>query len=464
MFIRMVIKRVAAALAILLAIPATAQDKTLAPTPPMGWNSWDAYGPTINESEFRANTVVLAAQLKEFGWQYVTIDEGWYLQNPENISMPQALRYTINLRGQYEPAPNRFPSSATGSGFKPLSDAVHADGLKFGIHILRGIPKKTVFANTHIGTTHYRAGMAADTADTCSWNPDNFGVKANFAGQAWYDALMKQYASWGVDFLKVDCISSHTYKPSEILQIARAIKKTGRPIVLSLSPGPTTIDHTDIVSKNAQMWRITDDHWDVWAKENKPTDSFPFTTYDAFDRLAKWNSYAKPGNWPDDDMLPFGSLTPHPGWENARESRLTHDEERTEFTLWAIARSPLILGANLTRLDDFTRSLLTNKDVIDVSQQSVKSGPGFLSMRDGDSSPDPQQLWYAETSGPNPKHYLAVFNRGDVPVDWNIAWLAFRLADKPHAVFDLWNQKHIASSPKLHVTLAPHACALYRIE
>ena len=457
-------------LAILLALTTLAflnsnAQQTLAPTPPMGWNSWDAYGLTIDEAQFRANVQVLAS-LKQYGWQYAVIDEGWYMQDPF-ASHRTEQKYVFDANGRLIPAANRFPSSAGNASLKPIADWVHSQGLKFGIHLIRGIPKESVERNTPIAGSSFTAKQAADTTDLCPWDEGNYGIKDNEAGQAWYDSMIGLYAGWGVDFLKVDCISNHTYKPSEIKQIHRAILKSGRPIVLSLSPGPTAIEAEDVVSQNSQMWRISDDHWDVWADDHKSKDGtgdFPFTTRDAFDRLAKWNPYAKPGNWPDEDMLPFGSLTPHPGWQKARESRLTHDEERTEFTLWAIAHSPLILGANLTKLDDFTRSLITNKDVIAVSQTTVKSGPGLLSMRDGDSSPDPQQVWYAETGDSTPKHYLAVFNRGDQPADWQIPWLAFHLADKPHSVFDLWNQKHIPSAPKLHVTLAPHACALYRVE
>src|SRR6266436_4909465 len=145
--------------------------QVLAPTPPRGWNSWDSYRLTVNETQFRANMVVMTAQLKEFGWQYVVVDEKWYLENPENASIPEALRYTINSRGQYEPAPNRFPTSEFGGGFKPLSDAVHKNGLKFKIHIIREIPKKTMLANTRIGSMHVRASIAANTTDVCPWNP-----------------------------------------------------------------------------------------------------------------------------------------------------------------------------------------------------------------------------------------------------------------------------------------------------
>ena len=191
--------------------------------------------------------------------------------------------------------------------------------------------------------------------------------------------MLKLYADWGLDYIKVDCISDHPYRPTEIRQIAEAIRKTGRPIVLSLSPGPTQLDHAAEIAKYAQMWRITDDHWDAWTfTHNPPTAEYPFGLRDEFDRIAKWAPYVKPGNWPDPDMLPEGYLGPHPGKDQPRQSNYTHDEQRTEFTLWAISRSPLILGTNLTRLDDFTRSLITNKEVIDLNQQAVESGPGLL--------------------------------------------------------------------------------------
>src|ERR1700754_829859 len=122
MFIRMGMKDLCVAAVLLLAASMAHGDDKLAATPPMGWNSWDSYGLTVNETQFRANMVVMAAQLKEFGWQYVVVDEGWYLENPELASIPEKLRYTVNAQGQYEPAVNRFPSAKNGSGFKPLSD------------------------------------------------------------------------------------------------------------------------------------------------------------------------------------------------------------------------------------------------------------------------------------------------------------------------------------------------------
>ena len=443
---------------ILTGISAAAAPK-IAPTPPMGWNSWDAYGLTIDEGDYRANTAILAG-LKDSGWQYSVIDEGWYMQDPF-ASTVEAKKYVWDANGLLIPVPSRFPSAANGAGFKPLADWVHAQGLKFGIHIVRGIPRGVVEQNLPIAGTSFHAADAADKDAPCPWDEGNWGVKDNEAGQAYYDSMLKLYAGWGLDYIKVDCISDHPYRPSEIRQIASAIKKTGRPILLSLSPGPTQLDHAAEVAQYAQMWRISDDHWDVWSAPHKPGESeFPFGLRDAFDRLAEWAPHVKPGAWPDEDMLPEGSLTPHPGWGDPRQSRYTPDEQRTEFTLWAISRSPLILGANLTKLDDFTRSLLTNNEVLEINQHAVESGQGLMPLKDSADS-FPQRYWYARTRS---HQYLAVFNLADKASTSDLPWVVFHLIDKPHGVFDLWNQKHVARAKALHVELPAHGCALFRVE
>jgi alpha-galactosidase len=243
------------------AVPAqTAPADLVAPTPPMGWNSWDAYGLTITEEQFRANVKVLATQLKPYGWNYAVIDEGWFFYNPQDRPHPDRLHYAIDAYGRYIPVPARFPSAALTANqiapappstaespkliatigetsFKPLGDWVHAQGLKFGIHIVRGIPRASVERNLPIANSALHASDAADTSDACPWDPTNWGVKDNTAGQAWYDSLLKQYADWGVDLLKVDCIANNPYKIDEIRMIRRAIDKTGRPIVRVLQRG-----------------------------------------------------------------------------------------------------------------------------------------------------------------------------------------------------------------------------------
>jgi alpha-galactosidase len=448
------------ALVCVVVLAANAAPQSVAPTPPMGWNSWDAYGLTIDEAQYRDNVKVLAG-MKQYGWQYAVIDEGWYMLDP--LAGTVATRqYVWDANGNLIPAVDRFPSSAKGAGFKPLADWVHAQGLKFGIHIVRGIPRQVVKDNLPIAGTSFHAQDAADIQDKCPWDEGNFGVSDTPAGQAYYDGMMKLYAGWGLDFIKVDCISDHPYRPTEIRQVAEAIRKTGRPMVLSLSPGPTSLKHAAEVAKYSEMWRITDDHWDVWAsKRQKNGSEFPFGLSQEFDRIAEWQPYVKPGNWPDPDMLPEGSLTPRPGWGDARQSRYTQDEQRTEFTLWAISRSPLVFGGNLTKLDEFTRSLMTNKEVLDLNQNAVESGAVRPSNNKYSGA---WRAWSARTKGPDAKTYIAVFNTSDKAGEREISWTDFHLTDKPQAFYDVYNRKHIPAMGPLRVEVPPHGCALFRVE
>ena len=448
--------RIAGFFSLLLTLCAALSAQSVAPAPPMGWNSWDAYGFTIDEAQFKANAEVLAG-MKQLGWQYAVIDEGWYMRNPAGRDLAER-NYLYDGNGLLMPDVSRFPSAADGAGFKTLADWVHGQGLKFGIHIVRGIPKQVVRGNLPIAGSGFHAADAADTTETCPWDDANYGVKDNAAGQAYYDSMLKRYAEWGLDFIKVDCIADHPYRPTEIRQIAEAIRKTGRPMVLSLSPGPTNLSHAEEVAKYAQMTRIADDHWDGWKFAGK-TGEYPFGLSEEFSRIAGWNRYAHPGFWPDPDMLPEGTLTPHPGWGEPRESRYTQDEQRTEITLWAISRSPLIYGGNLTKLDDFTRGLLTNREVMEIDQRASESGPALMPMNDG--YPLPWRAWYARVGG---KTYAAVFNVSDEPIKTEVAWLSFHLADKPHAAWDVWAGRQVPVSRAMHVELAPHACALYRVE
>jgi hypothetical protein len=425
----------------------------------MGWNSWDAYGLTIDEAQYRDNVKVLAG-LKQYGWQYAVIDEGWYAQDPFAEKV-EARRYVWDANGNLIPAVNRFPSAANGAGFKPLADWVHGQGLKFGIHILRGIPKQVVKENLPIAGTSFHAAEAADVQSTCPWAEDNYGISDTPAGQAYYDGMLKLYAGWGLDFIKVDCISDRPYRPTEIRQIAEAIRKTGRPIVLSLSPGPTSLEHAAEVAKYAQMWRITDDHWDVWSSKKQDNGSeFPFGLKQEFDRIASWQQYVKPGSWPDPDMLPQGSLNPHPGWGEPRQSRYTQDEQRTEFTLWAISRSPLIMGGNLTRLDDFTRSLMTNKELLEVNQRAASSHPvenlppGFDNVR----------LWLAtEKAASYPPEFCALFNVSDKPVALKFSWNRL-IGIKAHRAVDLFTNVDLDASKEINVTLPAHGSAIFRVQ
>ncbi|GGG65282.1 glycoside hydrolase family 27 protein [Edaphobacter dinghuensis] len=429
-------------------IQAAAQQKMLASTPPMGWNSWDSYGLTVNESQFRANVDALVKRLKPAGYQYAVVDEGWYLANPQSASKPETLQYRIDVNGRYEPALNRFATAKGDAGFKPVADYVHAQGLKFGIHIIRGITKKAVAGNMPIAGSAFHAADAADTTDKCPWNPDNFGVKDNAAGQAWYDALMKQYASWGIDYIKVDCIASHPYKGDEIRMIHRAIAKTGRPIVLSLSPGPAPLSEAVELGQNAQLWRISNDVWDHWEKNKEWSQNVK----DQFNVIASWAKYVKPGNWPDADMLPLGRLEPVPGDGKPRATRLTQDEQRTLVTLWSIARSPLFFGGNVTELDDWTQALVTNPAIVAMDQRGQSQR---LIGQDG--------AIVAWTTQVGSRRYLALFNVGDSAAPVKADFTKYGLASGKYSVRDVWGKKEMGTIASVENTVAAHGVLLLEL-
>ena len=472
------IRRLLVTAAVMLcAFSASAQ--TPAPTPPMGWNSWDAYGLTITEAQFRANATVLRNKLLPFGWRYAVIDEGWFFENPQDRPKPETLRYAIDAHGRYVPVPARFPSAKSSTpavsdtkgklaatieetSFKPLADWVHAQGLQFGIHIVRGIPRASVERNLPIAGSNFHAQDAADTNDACGWDPTNWGVRDNPAGQAWYDAQIRQYADWGVDLLKVDCIADHPYKVSEIRQIRRAIDKTGRPMVLSLSPGPTNPEHEAEVASLANMWRISNDFWDLWSGGNF-ADGFPQALKGQFEHVAAWSAFDfQPGQWPDADMLPFGELRPSPGWGQPRHTRLTPDEQKTVMTLWSMGQSPLILGANLTQLDAATQRLLTNRNLLAIDQHAVVRGRPMQGFESGDL-----RVWRAEVRPARSGHNqlaVALFNLSDKPVqvDRSVSEVGLLRAGESEArgVLDVWSGKESPRMQRVRVTIPPHGCVL----
>jgi alpha-galactosidase len=428
-------------------------DATLALTPPMGWNSWDGYGTTINEAQVRANAQWMAEHLKAFGWQYVTVDMEWFVANPTAEGNAKNFQYSLDANGRYTPATDRFPSAANGAGFEPLADYIHSLGLKFGIHILRGIPKQAVANKLPIADSSYSAADAAEPSDPCPWNFDNFGTNSTRpAAQAYYDSIAKLYAGWGVDLIKVDCISSHPYMGDDIRMIRQALDKTGRPIVLSLSPGPAPVEKRDEMRKYAQMWRISDDVWDIWHNDGP----YPKGLGDQFAYVAAWSGKSEPGHWPDADMLPLGRLGPSPGWGQPRDTRLSHDEQRMLMTLWCIFPSPLMVGGELPSADDWTLSLLTNPEVIAVDQHSSGNHPV------NDVSTDKTVVWLAQ-AGSGDGQYLAVFNLTDSKAVKRYEWKALGLTEAAYQLRDLWEHKDLGPAGALTVTLPPHGSVLYRL-
>lgn len=417
----------------------------LAPTPPMGWNSYDSYGGDVNEQQMKANARYLADHLAVYGWKYVVVDYYWYYPSGHVKGVPAMDEY-----GRLLPATNRFPSAADGQGFKPLADYVHSLGLKFGIHIMRGIPRAAVEQNLPIFGTSAHAKDVANLLNDCSWSQAMYGVDVSKpAGQAYYNSLAKLYASWDVDFIKADDMSraidpyGEVYHGPEIEALRTAMTRSGRPMVLSLSPGPTPLGDAAHAEKYSQMWRISDDMWDNWPEVRNQ-----------FGYCRLWAPRIGPGHWPDADMLPLGLLRLRGFDDGPRLSRLTHDEQITLMTLWSIFRSPLMMGGDLPTLDPFTRSLLTNQEVIAVDQHS--SGNRLLFTRGN------QIAWAADILRTKQK-YVALFNLGESPEEITVSWPELGLAGKV-PVRDLWKKETVGSFDKqFSAQIPPHGAGLYRI-
>ena len=360
-----------------------------AETPPMGWNSWDIFGTSITEQQAREQADAMAELLLPAGYDVFTVDIQWYQPGAKTHAYDVNAIYNLSMDeyGRLTPAPNRFPSAADGQGFKVLGDYVHSKGLRFGIHIMRGIPKRAVKENTPVLGTDVHAQDIAIQSSTCPWNPDMFGVDATKPeGQAYYDSIIALYASWGVDYIKCDDISRpyDDVQKAEIEALRKAIDKCGRPIVLSLSPGATPVSAGPHVMELANLWRITDDFWDRWG-----------LLKEMFERVHAWEPYRGPGHWPDADMIPFGII------DFGRKTNFTEAEHCTLMSLWSIARSPLIFGGDMTKLDDFTLSMLTNPEVLKVNQDSTNNRQVSREKN--------LIVWTADVPGSEDK-YVALFN------------------------------------------------------
>lgn len=421
----------------MLVLPSTPHFWKFAPTPPMGWNSWDCFATTVTEAQTKAAADVMASKLKEFGWKYVVVDIQWYEPKAESYEYRKDAHLVTDGYGRVLPATNRFPTAKDGAGFAPLASYVHGLGLKFGVHLMRGIPKQVVEENLPILGTHLHAQDIVDRTSTCPWNPDNYGVDMTKPGaQAYYDSVFQLLAQWHVDYVKVDDIA-RPYHRAEIEAVRKAIDKTGRKMVLSLSPGETSLDAADHVARNANLWRISDDFWDSWP-----------ALVEQFERCRKWSAVTGPGHFPDADMLPLGYI------RFGERTRFTPEEQRTMMSLWAMVQSPLMLGCDLTKLDDWTLSLITNKDVIRVNQHS--HGAVQLS-REGE-----HVIWLSESEKGN-EMFVGFFNLGDKPATITTSLKSIGLSDG--VATDLWFHQPVPIiGDQLSMEVPPHGSRLLAVK
>lgn len=411
-------------------------------TAPMGWNSWDCYGAAVTEDIVRKNADFMAKHLKKYGWEYITVDIQWYEPDVKTHEYTPFAKLCIDEYSRVIPAENRFPSSAGGKGFAPLAEYVHSLGLKFGIHIMRGIPRQAVYERTKIKGTDKTAADIAKTDSICAWNTDMYGVDpAKPGAKEYYDSIFELYASWGVDFVKCDDIARELPKEeSELIMLSDSLKNCGRDMVLSLSPGPALLEKAELYKQVSNMWRITDDFWDNWQ-----------LLYNMFERCEKWAPHNGAGHWADADMLPIGYIKQD--YSPDITTQFTKDEQVTMLTLWSIFRSPLIIGGEMTKFDDFTMSLLTNEGILKMHRNARHSHQVWRREMNGSEI----VLWTAADAEGG--QYAALFNIGENAADISVPLTELEIYEAKD-ITELWSNEAFHAD-NISADLAPHSARAY---
>lgn len=412
----------------------------------MGWNSWDCYGAAVTEDIVRKNAEFMAKNLKQYGWEYVVVDIQWSAPNAKSHEYDPFTELCMDEYSRLIPAENRFPSSAGGKGFAPLAEYVHSLGLKFGIHIMRGIPRQAVHRNTKIKGTDKTAREIAKTASICAWNTDMYGVDpAKEGARAYYDSIFELYASWGVDFIKCDDIARELpHEEAELVMLSESLRSCGRDMVLSLSPGAALLEKAELYKQVSDMWRITDDFWDKWE-----------LLYAMFERAEKWCTHSGAGHWPDADMLPIGPILQD--YDAANRTKFTENEQITMLTLWSIFRSPLMIGGEMTGFDEFTMSLLTNEEILKMHKNARHSHQVWRREINGSE----YILWTAANAEGG--GYFALFNAGEKNGTVKLDLADLEAADKLDCT-ELWSGEKAVFDGFAEISVPSHGVKAFRFE
>jgi alpha-galactosidase len=425
-------------------------NKSLALKPPMGWNSWDCFGWTVTEAQVRANAEYMAKHLKDLGYEYIVIDQNWYADSVASDyeafvheTIPVKPHYALDEYGRLLPDPIKYPSSLGGKGLKPLADYIHSLGLKFGVHLLRGIPWEAAEKNLPIKGTPYKAFSIAQPTKGCEWYDGFYGVDMSKSGaQEYYNSVFELLAEWDVDFVKADDLVDQ----SELEGISNASRTCGRNIVLSVVPGDIPVD---VLKKNAHMARTGFDFWDVWQmlKVGFPVAANAVKNYE-------------PGFWPDLDMLPIGKIGIKISYKgpDPRISNFTKEELHSLLTLWYISRMPLFIGGNLPETDTTTYELITNKEALEVDRNSINNRQ--IKFKNAII------IWTSDIPGSNDK-YLALFNQWEskVPINIKVKFEQLGLNSfDAYKVRDLWAKKDLGTfKNEFSYPVKAHDAGMFRI-
>jgi len=411
----------------------------LAKTPPMGWNSFDSYGVYLHEKAAYENLEAMAEKLKPHGYEYFVIDNGWFGEYTlqEGTIYPaekHAHDIRINECGHFLSSKVYFPN-----GLKPIADRAHELGLKFGVHLMRGIPRKAYEQNLPIKGTKYTARDIVDTdpKENCKWCHYCYAVDMDKPGaQEWYDGLIQHIADMGVDMIKYDDIVPH---PDEVEAVAKAIAKTGKPILLSLSPGGDVDPEAIAFFRLGNMLRVTKDVWD----EQHYID-------ECFKAWRKWQGKEQPGFWIDMDMIPFGQLQlMSPPSTNPKKTvmdkgdvalagkgvkrwcQLTKPQMKTFITMRALAASPLMMGGDLPTLDDFSLMLITDPEMLACNQNGVMGS--MVLEKDG------LETWKVDKKGVEGEGWIGIFNRQGKKTEFKLTAERLGLEGAAYTLAEVWS-------------------------
>lgn len=342
-----------------------------AAVPPKGWNSYSAFGSAVTEEHFIENCEIASRLLRPYGYRYCVVDIAWFAGTSVD---GRDINFQMDKFGRPQPLESRWPSAAHGAGFANVAKRVHSLGMLFGIHTMRGISRAAVTAHTPVyGFPNVTAADIVLPEQACPWYKSWLSINISHpAGQGFYNSLYTQYAAWGIDYIKNDCVYGN-YAPIDIHGVATAITLTGREMVYSLSPGPGSIAHARKIGPQVNMYRISSDNWDNWHDLN--------AHFDEAASMAGAGLIGAPGlhgiSWPDADIVMLGCIAltkpwpPNGTW--CHQSFLSPAQQRTEMALWAMVRSPLMFGGDLRHIDNATLGLLTNPVILAIVDSSTNN-------------------------------------------------------------------------------------------
>jgi len=392
----------AAVLAVVGPPTAQALENGVARTPPMGWNSWNTFGCNISETLIRQMAdAIVSSGLRDAGYQYVVVDDCWFNPNRDSSG---------NLQGD----PTRFPS-----GMKALGDYLHGKGLKFGIY-------------------------EVPVNKTCGQYFGSYPGATGSQGHETQDA--RQFAAWGVDYLKYDWCSPNGSINDQVTTFAKmrdALAATGRPIVYSINSN--SIHAKTGPQRNwgdvANLWRTTEDITNVW--NSGQTNGYPMGIQNIIDVTVPLAGYAKPGAFNDPDMMEVG------------RGGMTDTEMRSHFALWAILASPLIAGNDIRSMDTATRTILSNGNLIAINQDGLGLQATQIS-NDGTRRVLGKKLANGDVA-------VALFNQGSATTTISTSAAALGLSGNAFTLVDAWTNATSTSTGTITASVPAHGTVVYRI-